>query len=407
MIADTLTARRPTATATARPPLLSRALLLRFLSILGASTSFYLLLSVVPLYADTAGGQAAGHAGAVTGALMASTVVGELATARLVARLGYRVVLALGLVLLGAPALLLGMTHSLIGITAVCLVRGFGFALCVVAGGALTAELIPAQRRAEGLALVGLVSGGAALVASPLGIVIAEHAGFEAAFGIGALSAVAVVPTVLGLPRRDREARSDQQMAGIVGALRSPALTGPAARFATVTMATGVVVTFLPVALGPRRAGLVAAALLVQNACAIVGRLAAARLAARTARTERLSLPVGVAVAAIGMLLLAVQALPAAVVAGSVLFGLGFGAVQNTSLARMYAAVDRAAFGAVSGLWNLAYDAGMGAGAAGVGLVAAHTGYPTAFALTAVPMLLAIRTSRRPTRPTGPAPTTR
>ena len=97
----------------------------------------------------------------------------------------------------------------------------------------------------------------------------------------------------------------------------------------------------------------------------------------------------------------------AAVVAGSVLFGLGFGAVQNTSLARMYAAVDRAAFGAVSGLWNLAYDAGMGAGAAGVGLVAAHTGYPTAFALTAVPMLLAIRTSRRPTRPTGPAPTTR
>jgi predicted MFS family arabinose efflux permease len=46
----------------------------------------------------------------------------------------------------------------------------------------------------------------------------------------------------------------------------------------------------------------------------------------------------------------------------------------------------------VSAVWNLAYDAGMGIGAAGFGLLAAHTGYPAAFVLTAimlpVPLLL-------------------
>jgi hypothetical protein len=39
---------------------------------------------------------------------------------------------------------------------------------------------------------------------------------------------------------------------------------------------------------------------------------------------------------------------------------------------------------------NLAYDAGMGLGAAGFGVVASRTGYPGAFALTGVLLLLAL-----------------
>ncbi|XUM01550.1 hypothetical protein ACQ86F_33585 [Streptomyces venezuelae ATCC 10712] len=66
--------------AGARPPLVTRPLLLRFVSIVGASTSFYLLLSVVPLYAEASSGGRGGAAGLATGALMLATVGGELAT---------------------------------------------------------------------------------------------------------------------------------------------------------------------------------------------------------------------------------------------------------------------------------------------------------------------------------------
>ena len=99
-------------TAGVRPPLVTRPLLMRFAVTLGASTSFYLLLSVVPLYASAAGagGNAAGLA---TGALMFATVAGELVTPRLTARYGYRMTLAVGLVLLGAPALALTGPPSL------------------------------------------------------------------------------------------------------------------------------------------------------------------------------------------------------------------------------------------------------------------------------------------------------
>ena len=119
---------------TPRPPLVSRALLLVFVASFGAMTGFYLLLSVVPLYADSVGAGGVG-AGLTTGVLMAATVAGELAVPRLAARFGYRAVFAAGLVLLGAPALALPASTTLAAILAVSVVRGLGFAIVVVVGG--------------------------------------------------------------------------------------------------------------------------------------------------------------------------------------------------------------------------------------------------------------------------------
>ena len=61
------------------PPLVSRALLLYFVVAFLALTSFYLLLSVVPLYATSVGAGRAG-AGLTTGAFMLMTVATELVT---------------------------------------------------------------------------------------------------------------------------------------------------------------------------------------------------------------------------------------------------------------------------------------------------------------------------------------
>jgi predicted MFS family arabinose efflux permease len=44
----------------------------------------------------------------------------------------------------------------------------------------------------------------------------------------------------------------------------------------------------------------------------------------------------------------------------------------------------------VSAQWNLAYDAGYGAGPAVFGLFVGHAGYPVAFALTGLLMLAAL-----------------
>jgi predicted MFS family arabinose efflux permease len=174
---------------------------------------------------------------------------------------------------------------------------------------------------------------------------------------------------------------SQPRSAGIWAALRAPALTRPAATFSAVTMAVGIVVTFLPLAVTRTATDVAALALLVQPATAIGGRWLAGRYGDR--RGPAVLMAPGVLLAAAGVLMLSLAAVPAAVIAGAAVFGAGFGITQNASLTLMYDRVPESGYSAVSALWNLAYDGGMGVGAAGFGLLVVHTGYPVAFALTA------------------------
>ena len=80
------------------------------------------------------------------------------------------------------------------------------------------------------------------------------------------------------------------------------------------------------------------------------------------------------------------------------IFGTGFGIAQNATFAMMIDRVPASGYGAASALWNLAYDAGYGAGPAALGLLAARAGYGAAFAATVIIMLGAVRPSSRERR---------
>ena len=361
---------------TRAPRLITRPLLLVFLAGLCSLTSFYLLLSVVPLYA-TAGGAGQVGAGATTGALMLTTVLGELASARLVARLGYRLVYAVGLLLLGAPVLLLLASSGLTTIIGVSLLRGFGFAIAAVTGSALVAAFAPPQRRGEGLGIYGLVVGVPSIVALPLGIWLASHVGFPPVFIAAAAAALGGAAASMGLPGRRAGAEAG---VGIGAALRRSGLTRPALVFFAIATASGVVATFLPLALTARTVAFIAVALLVQSAASTLARWWAGRVGDRRGSASLIG--PSVVMAAAGMLMLVLLPRPAAVIAAMLLFGAGFGIAQNATAAVMFERMDASAYGTVGALWNLAYDAGIGVGAAGFGLVTVHTGYRWAFALT-------------------------
>jgi predicted MFS family arabinose efflux permease len=368
--------------AAPRATLLTRPMVLLCSASFGAMICFYLLLSVVPQYATSIGASGIG-AGFATGALMLSTVATELATPRIVARFGYRITLAAGLALLGAPALALTIAHTMPAILAICLVRGAGLAIIVVVGGSLVASIVPPERRGEGLGLYGFIVNVPAVVGLPLGVWLAAHAGYPTVFiiaGLGALAGIAAVP---GLPAV--EAPAHEEPVGVLAGLLTPALARPAIVFSATAMAAGVIVTFLPLAAIHASGNIIATALLVQAAASTLSRWYAGRLGDRLGHAALL-VP-GVLLATIGMAALILIASTPAIMIGMVLFGIGFGITQNATLTLMFDRVSPSGYDAVSAVWNVGYDAGLGIGAVAFGVVSTHTGYPIAFALLSAFML--------------------
>jgi len=402
---STLTAARPQhgtrndstgqSIGTPRGRILSRPLALVFLSEFCALTSFYLMLSVTPMYAAAVGAGSTG-AGLVTGVLLLGTVAAELAAPMLMRRFGYWAMLLTGALLLGVPALALLPGGSLAVIVTVSVVRGFGFGLCTVMTGALTAALLPPERRGEGLGLFGVVATAPGIVALPAGVWLAGHLGMATVAGLTAASALVPLvafPFLSGGTRRPAATRlGTGRPDGLLSGLRRAGQVRPCLIFAASTVAGGVVVSFLPLAAGVS-GNVAAAGLLAQALTATLSRWWAGRRGDRSGHA-RLLIP-ALAIASAGMLTMIWLASPAAVIAGMCLFGTGFGICQNATFVLMIERMPASGAGTASALWNLAYDAGYGAGPAAFGLVVSHTGYPGAFALTAVLMIAAVPLARR------------
>lgn len=389
---------------TAAGRIISGPLGLVFVSTFGALASFYLLLSVTPMYAAAAGSGSAG-AGLVTGVLLLGSVAAELSAPILMKRYAYRTLLVAGAVLLGVPALALLTRGSLLVIVTVSVTRGFGFGLSTVVTGALVAVLLPPERRGEGLGLYGVVDTLPGVVALPAGIWLAGHYGTPLV--IAATAATALVPLAVfpWLPARAAgrgaaKAPAGQQI-GLLDALRDAGQLRPSLIFATSTVAAGVVVSFLPLTTGVSgnvaAIGLLAQALTATLSCWWAGRYGDRR------GHGRLLVP-GLAIASAGLTAMIWPTFPAAVIAGMCLFGTGFGILQNATFVLMIDRMPASGPGTASALWSLAYDAGYGAGPAVFGLAVSHTGYPAAFALTGVLMLAAVPAARRERRPAAGVP---
>ena len=380
----TLTQAQP---ATAVPPrLLSVPLAVTFLAEFTSLTSFFLLLSVMPMLAAAAGAGSSA-AGLITGSLLLGTVTAEVVATAAIRRFGYRMVLAAGAVLLGAPALAMLAREPQAVMVSVSLVRGFGFGLCGVATGALTAKLLPPARRGEGLGLLGLVAGVPAVVALPAGVWLAGHHLAAAAAAMAAVAGLLPLAAIRWLPG-GREARQTARAGRMPSARRAGRMAGAALRlpliFAAATIAAGVLDSFLPLVKGIP-SNLCSAALLVQAITATLSRWQAGKHGDRYGHA-RLLIP-ALAVAALGMATMMLLGSPVMIFAGMVLFGAGFGVIENATFALLIEQLPEAK---ASALWNLAYDAGYGAGPAVFGLICVRTGYPVAFALTGALILAAV-----------------
>jgi len=294
-------------------------------------------------------------------------------------------VLVAGLLFLGLPALLYPLAGGVAGVLAVTLLRGVGFGIVTVGFAALIVELAPPERRGEALGLFGVAMTLPTIFSNPLGLWLVDASGYTTVFLLGGLFPLLALLAVAGISTGSLE-REDVGSADFVEGLRRGPLLRLVLIFATVTSATGVVVTFLPLALPASGLFSPASALLVFGLTSTFSRLWAGRFGDR--RDPHLLLAPGLLAAACGMAALPQGGPPTLV--GAFLLGAGVGLLQNSTLILIMDRVADDERGLGSTLWNVSFDAGTGIGAFFFGFLVGVTGLPSAFYISALILLAAI-----------------
>lgn len=337
-------------------------------------TGFALLLPVAPMWAVRIGADNLG-AGLVNAVLMLCTVIAQLLVGRVVRRAGWRVTFALGLVLLGAPALAHMLAESLWAVLLLAALRGFGFGILTVCSVDGIAGLFAQEHRGRAVGAYGLAIAAPQFLLTPAAPWLAEHLSFPLVFTLASAPLLAV-PLILMWPGPETSPPTQDGERFTV----SRGLVYAIAALVVITAAGGAILTFAP-QFGS--AGTAFAALLALTGATAVTRWLIGGIADRRGPARFIGPMLGLGAVGLVIVAVGINISGAVIVAGSVLVGAAYGSLQNLTLVQAFASTGEHARGAVSVAWNVGFDTGTGLGALAVGALATASSFTLGFAVLA------------------------
>ncbi|GAB3699730.1 MFS transporter [Corynebacterium nasicanis] len=356
-------------------------------AVFAAFGAWSLLLPVVPLAALDAG-HSATIAGATTGVFMATTVATQILTPAMLRRIGYNPVMVAAAFTLGVPALGHLLDDAVWALLLFSALRGIGFGALTVAESALIAELVPARFLGQASGMLGVFLGVAQMIGLPAGLWMVGRFGYDTVYVTAAVVALVAALMCLRIPRIRAQARPRGRAAGDVSMWKLVLV--PALAVNTLAMSFGAVSSFLPAAvleLDPVAGAVIGGVMLsIIGGASMVLRYISGMVADRVGRAGLTMIPgqiMGFAGVALMALVLAQGWSVWWLVLAGVLFGGGFGMVQNEALLGMFQRLPRTKVSEASAVWNMAYDAGTGVGSVILGFVAARAAYSGAYTVAA------------------------
>ncbi|HLU01858.1 MAG TPA: MFS transporter [Advenella sp.] len=355
--------------------------------------SFSILLPLSPDWAIR-GGASEAAAGGVTAILMAFTILTQLSVNRALKRFGWGPVLATGLLSLGAPALLQGISSALPAILLSSAIRGIGFGILTVGGATAIALLVPAARRGAAVGIYGLAVAGPQLVLVSAAPILEQHVGKLVVTLIATLPVLGLFWTQSlgrllnnhGAPQNTAAAHASTRSRSTLAVI-SPVLLS----LVIVTSSGGAILTFASQITADASSATIA--LLCLTGWATPTRWAFGSLSDRYPGRY---LIFGLALACcLGMAALSAAVLTsnvawslAALYLGSTLLGISYGGMQSATLVCAYRLAGNSRLAQVSVLWNVTFDLGTGVGAMLTGIIAHTTGFAAAFAFLSIAAVL-------------------
>ena len=369
----------------------------RFALVVAPGLAYFLalgvLLPVVPRYVEDVLGGGAVAVGVAVGALFVGAVLIRPAAGRLGDRIGRRVLIVGGAIVVSASVVCYGLVHSLVYLVAIRLVSGVGEAAFFVGAATMVTDLAPADRRGEAISYWSVAVYGGMALGPAIGDGVLDAAGSSAVWFVsGGLAGLAAI---LGSFTREVD-RSERAEPG--GPLVNRAAVGPGVLLFLGLVPLAAFMAFLPLYVEDSALPGAATVFLLYGALVLAVRIFGARLPDRLG--PRRAGVIALAGAASGMVAMAAWGSTVGLLLGTVLFAAGMSLQYPALLLMALAGAPETERASVVGTFSSFFDLSQGLGSVIVGGVAAVGGYRGAFGVGAVSagvglVIVGLRPARR------------
>ena len=366
-----------------KAPLWTLDYVLNALGTIGFFGSFFYLLSVLPDYVDSIGGEK-WQIGLIVGGFGIIPIFLRPFVGRWSDRGHRKRLQRIGLIATIVALILMVFSEDILSLFLLRIVQGLGITMFPTAAASLAAEISPPSRRGEGLGYFGVATGIAQMSTPALGVFIAAIWGFDAVFlvaaGTAALTLVLIHPV--------REPQTQELTASMSSSLIPRRAIFPMLIFLSVTFSFSAAATFLPLLGDDRGLGNVGLFFLVSGAAAIVSRPVAGRTSDRIGRVP-VVIP-GLIATCAAMWLLAVAVTPAMMLLAGAAAGIGMGASHTGLLSYAVDRVPADEKGRATAVLQMAWDFGGLSGAIVLGMVATLVSVSAVYWVAGAIVLVAI-----------------
>lgn len=357
----------------------SKQYILTLIAMFAASITMTLFMPLLPIYIKMIGGNIS-LAGLVVSIFTIAALIFRPISAVLIDKYGRKSILIIGFVLITVGCLGYRFITLMYAFLIIRVIHGIGYGSSTNATGAIVADVVPKERRGQGIGYYGFVMASSVALGPALGLLVMKNFNIKAAFGVAiVLAAIGLIASLFISYEQKPTFPHSPKNSGKVNANSSHGFgyektALPASLvMLLVAFAYSGIVTFLPTYANVLGLGDISIYFIIYAVALLVTRIAVDRITKK--RNISVVLLPGIVLMAVAFILLSIgKTLPYFLIA-AVIYGVGYGSVQPTLNAIVVSLCKPSRRGSANSTFFSAMDLGIGVGAFVWGIVSQTFGY--------------------------------